>query len=165
MTEEESKIGGVEISAPIWNNATFDELTAIVKDISAASYNYADDSYEEWGIADDRVKSAAKKINRLKLGYFAIGYLMRDKFQLVSPEQLFDAVLKDLRSETGVSEPVAYRVHLPDDDLLRQAIEALRRADEELRMIRMKDTSSVYDTLIRIDIAAILAAYDAKGGA
>lgn len=43
-----------------------------------------------------------------------------------------------------------------------ELLEALQRAQEELRLIRMKDTGAVYDVMIRTDIAAAIAKANGK---
>lgn len=93
----ESFIGTVRYSAPMFNKATLEELLAIVKLLSDASYHYADDSNEEWGRATRKLNRAAEAINLHKLNSAAIGYLHAHAPQLVTIERLLDAVLRGLR--------------------------------------------------------------------
>ena len=90
-------IGGVLASAPLWNGATVDDLRGIVKALSDASYHFADDSGKEWGSAKHAMDMAASTVNRLRLGFYAIQCLHRDKPQLVALDQFMDAILKDAR--------------------------------------------------------------------
>jgi hypothetical protein len=90
-------IGGVNVTAPLWNGATEAELRAIVNHLSAASYHYADDSGQEWGHAGSAKAQAVSEINRLKLSAYAIRCLAKDQPQLVTADDLFDAVLRDAR--------------------------------------------------------------------
>ena len=90
-------IGGVVASAPLWNGATEDDLRGIVKALSDASHHYADDSGKEWGLARHSLDTAASTVNRLRLGFYAIQCLHRDKPQLVALDQFMDAILKDAR--------------------------------------------------------------------
>ena len=41
-----------------------------------------------------------------------------------------------------------------------EAVALLREAQEELRLIRMKDTATVYDPTLRVRVAAFLASLD-----
>jgi len=45
---------------------------------------------------------------------------------------------------------------MTDEELIARLREVLKRAKEELRLIRMKDTGAVYDVLLRTDIDATL---------
>jgi len=90
-------IGGVAVTAPLWNGATEDELRAIVWHLSDASHHYADDSGKEWGLGDAFRYAAAAEINRLKLGAYAIRCLAQDQPQLVGIDALLDAVLRNAR--------------------------------------------------------------------
>ena len=96
MTSDEW-IGGVVASAPLWNGATEDDLRGIVKALSDASHHYADDSGKEWGSAKASMDTAASTVNRLRLGFYAIQCLHRDKPQLVALDQFMDAILRDAR--------------------------------------------------------------------
>jgi hypothetical protein len=90
-------IGGIAVTAPLWNGATEDELRAIVRHLSDASHHYADDSGKEWGLGDAFKAIAAAEINRLKLGASAIRYIAKDQPQLVGIDDLLDAVLRNAR--------------------------------------------------------------------
>ena len=91
------KIGGVVITAPLWNGATEEHLQLIVKLLSGASYNFADDTTGEWSHGIAQVQSAARMVNDARLGFHAIQCLHRDKPQLVTLDQFMDAILKDAR--------------------------------------------------------------------
>ncbi len=91
------KIGGVIATAPLWNGATEEHLRLIVKLLSRASYNFADDSGGEWSHGYEQVRTAAKMVNEARLGFYAIQCLHRDKPQLVPLPQFMDAILKDAR--------------------------------------------------------------------
>ena len=94
------KIAGISTTAPLWNGVSYEKLTEIVEMLSRASYCFADDSAREWGKAQTLVAAAAKAINQHKLCASAIIYLHKDKSQLVTLDQLLDAVLKDARKKT-----------------------------------------------------------------
>jgi len=51
----------------------------------------------------------------------------------------------------------AVNAYAPQQALIATLVEALERAAEELRLIRMKDTGAVYDTMLRVDMSAALA--------
>ena len=95
-------IGGVDTTAPLWNKTDPRELHAIVAALSDVSYHYADDSTGEWGMAATVMRNAARAINAANLGFYAIQCLHRDKPQLVTLDQVMDAVLKDARAMCGV---------------------------------------------------------------
>jgi hypothetical protein len=90
-------IGGIPVTAPLWRGATRDKLLRIIELMSDASYHYADDSGKEWGRARECKNEAAALINQLRLDYAAIKVLYEERQQLVSFENLVDAVLKDAR--------------------------------------------------------------------
>ena len=90
-------IGGVDATAPLWSKTDPRELRAIVAALSGASYHYADDSADEWGVGASVLRHAAMAINAHRLGFYAIQCLHRDKPQLVTLDQVMDAVLKDAR--------------------------------------------------------------------
>jgi len=96
MTEQ-THIGGVNITAPLWHKAPPDELTYIVKMLSDASFHYADDSGKEWGKGRLALDIAASKCVQLKLSYDALELLYKDKPQLVSFSQFMDHILSGLR--------------------------------------------------------------------
>lgn len=91
-------IGGVDVTAPLWNKAEPRELHAIVDALSTASYHYADDSAGEWGFAAAALHWAAHAVNSARLGHYAITCLHRHKPQLVTLDRFMDAVLKDARA-------------------------------------------------------------------
>ena len=47
---------------------------------------------------------------------------------------------------------------------LAEAVEMLQRYEEELRLIRMKDTGALYDVLLRADAAVFLARHQKETG-
>ena len=98
MTEP-NKIGGINVTAPLWNKATEAELRAIVASLSSASYHYADNSGREWGTARAAKASAASEVNRLRLSSMAIQALYADRPQLVTRDDFMDAVLSDARAK------------------------------------------------------------------
>jgi hypothetical protein len=65
--------------------------------LSSASYHFADDSGKEWADAYKTLDAPEKAVNRLRLGFYAIQCLHRDKPQLVTLDQFMDAILKDAR--------------------------------------------------------------------
>ena len=91
------KMAGISATAPLWNGVPYETLMEIIEMLSSASYCYADDSGREWGKARNLVSSAAEAINQHKLCASAITYLHEEKSQLVTLDQLFDAVLKHAR--------------------------------------------------------------------
>jgi hypothetical protein len=97
MTEKPETIGSIPVTAPLWKGAIADNLHEIISLLSKASYHYADDSTGEWGEAREYVANAAALINKFKLPFRAIERLQSEKPQLVTLEQLIDAVLKDAR--------------------------------------------------------------------
>ena len=97
MTDEKQMIGGVVVDAPLWNKAAPEFLEQIVKLLSRASFHFADDSASEWGSARLQVQSAARMVNEVNLGFYAIQCLHRDKAQLVTLDQFMDAILRDAR--------------------------------------------------------------------
>lgn len=96
MTEP-AKIGGVNVTAPLWNKAPEADIRAIVRMMSDASHHFADDSGKEWSLGYSLRDNAAAEINRLRLGAYAIRCLVREQPQLVTEGDLIDAVLKDAR--------------------------------------------------------------------
>lgn len=96
-SNDEAKIGGVIISAPLWRGTPHNVLLEIVQHLSDASFHYADDSTSEWGRAAGHAKAAAFLINSRSLGFYAIECLYRHKPQLITFEQLMDRVLQDAR--------------------------------------------------------------------
>jgi hypothetical protein len=92
-------IGGVIVTAPLWNNVLPITLVGMVKLLSSASYHFADDSAEEWGLGNECLRQFAMAVNAAGLGYHAIFCLRRDKPQLVTLEQVIDALLRDLREK------------------------------------------------------------------
>ena len=97
MTTTVNTIGGVRVDAPLFMGASEADLRAIVKLLSDASFNYADDSTSEWGAAKAAIKLTAAKCNSLRLSFHAIECLHRDQPQLVTFEQFMDAVLRNAR--------------------------------------------------------------------
>ena len=95
--DDVEKIGGVVLDAPLWNKAEPEHLRQIVKLLSAASYNFADDSGGEWGHGRAQVQTAARMVNEARLGFYAINCLHRDKPQIVTLDQFMDAILKEAR--------------------------------------------------------------------
>ena len=91
------KIGGVIVTAPLWNGATEEHLRQIVKLLSGASFNFADDTCGEWGHGHAQVQTASRMVNDARLGFYAIQCLHRDVPQLVMLDQFMDAILKDAR--------------------------------------------------------------------
>ena len=98
VPETKELIGGVDVTAPLWNKAEPSELHAIVDALSTASYHYADDSSGEWGLAATSLHRAASAVNAARLGHYAITCLYRHKPQLVTLDQFMDAVLRDARA-------------------------------------------------------------------
>ena len=47
---------------------------------------------------------------------------------------------------------------------LAEAVEVMRRYEEELRLIRMKDTGAVYDVLLRTDARTFFARHQKEAG-
>ena len=90
-------IGGVNATAPLWNGVTPDSLRDLVQLLSDASYHFADDSTGEWNTARKCLDRFAQTVNACRLGFYAIQCLHRDKPQLVTLDQVMDAVLKDAR--------------------------------------------------------------------
>jgi len=90
-------IGGVDATAPLWNGVTPDSLRDLVQLLSDASYHFADDSSGEWGTAGQCLIRFAQTVNAYRFGFYAIKCLHRDKPQLVTLDQVMDAVLKDAR--------------------------------------------------------------------
>jgi hypothetical protein len=76
---------------------TPDSLRDLVGLLSSASYHYADNSAGEWGSARDCLRRFAATVNAARLPYDAIVALHRDKPQLVTLDQVMDAVLKAAR--------------------------------------------------------------------
>lgn len=95
MTTE--TIGGIDATAPLFMRVTPDSLRDLVGLLSSASYHYADDSAGEWGSARDCLRRFAEAVNAARLPYDAIVALHRDNPQLVTLDQVMDAVLKDAR--------------------------------------------------------------------
>ena len=95
--EEELRFGGVPASAPLFNKASPEKLTEIVKWLSDASYHFADDSCGEWGRAKERLEQAAAAVNYHRLGYGAVRRLYAEKPQLVTFYQFMDAILRSAR--------------------------------------------------------------------
>lgn len=93
----EKTIGGIKVSAPLWNQVPELTLVGIVALLSRASYHYADDSAKEWGKAKELVDEAAFWINKYKLSFGAIEALHKETPQLVDLASLIDAVLKGAR--------------------------------------------------------------------
>lgn len=91
------KIGGVVVTAPLWNGTPALTLTGIVQLLSSASYHYADDSGGEWGKASTAKMEAAALINQHKLTFSAIECLYKEAPQIFTLGDLVDAVIKDLR--------------------------------------------------------------------
>ena len=91
-------IGGIDATAPLFMNVTPDSLRDLVKLLSDASYHYADDSGGEWGSGHSYVRLFAEAVNAASLGYYAIVALHRDQPQLVTLEQVMDAVLREARA-------------------------------------------------------------------
>mgnify|MGYP000418658878 CR=1 FL=1 len=98
------EINGVTTKAPIFNGADKDALLGIVKNLTKASYHYADDSGGEWGHGRKAVQDAARSCNALKLSFGAMEHLYNHESQLVSLRDLIDAVLKDARSSQHPQE-------------------------------------------------------------
>ena len=90
-------IGGIDVTAPLWNKTEPRELHAIVAALSDASYHYADDSGKEWSAGNGEVQRAAKAVNAAGLGHYAITCLHRHTSQLVTLDRFMDAILKDAR--------------------------------------------------------------------
>jgi hypothetical protein len=90
-------IGGVIVTAPLWNNVPPITLVGLVKLLSSASYHFADDSAEAWSRGNECLRQFAREVNAAGLWYHAIFCLRRDTPQLVTLEQVIDAVLRDLR--------------------------------------------------------------------
>lgn len=90
-------IGGIDVTAPLWNKTEPRELHAIVAALSDASYHYADDSGKEWSAGNGAVQRAAKAVNAAGLGHYAITCLHRHTSQLVTLDRFMDAILKDAR--------------------------------------------------------------------
>lgn len=88
-------IGNINATAPLWNGADFMTLKGIVQLLSDASYHYADDSGREWERANLAKMEAAAIINQHKLRFTAIEALYREAPQLITLNELVDAVLKD----------------------------------------------------------------------
>lgn len=91
------KIGGIPADAPLWNNTPLYTLTGIVDLLTKASYHYADDSGQEWGEARAAKEKAARAINEMGLKTDAIKALHDHAPQLITYDDLLNAVLKDLR--------------------------------------------------------------------
>lgn len=91
------KIGGVIVTAPLWNGETEERLNLVVTLLSGASYSFADDTSGEWIHGSAQVQTAARMVNEARLGFHAIQCLHRDKPQLVTLDQFMDAILKDAR--------------------------------------------------------------------
>lgn len=99
MTTTVNTIGGVRVDAPLFMGASEADLRKIVKLLSDASFNYADDSTGEWNRALAEVNLAAAICNIRRLPFRAIECLHRDKQQLVTFEQFMDAILRDARGK------------------------------------------------------------------
>lgn len=94
-------INGIPASAPVFKGAKFEDLKAIIKHLTDASYHYADDSAKEWQRGRSHVKEAAQMCNNLGLGYEAIYRLHKHESQLVDFDQFMNAVLTDARQKGG----------------------------------------------------------------
>lgn len=90
-------IGGIDATAPLFMRVTPDSLRDPVELLSSASYHYADDSAGEWGSARECLRRFAATVNAARLPYAAIVALHRDQEQLVTLDQVMDAVLKAAR--------------------------------------------------------------------
>lgn len=66
------KIGGVIVTAPLWNGAEPHDLRQIVAWLSSASYHFADDSGKEWISAYKKLDAPVKAVNRLRLGFHCL---------------------------------------------------------------------------------------------
>ncbi len=98
MTNVE-KIGGVDVTAPLWRKMDATYLHQIVELLSKASYSFASESSGEWGDGYTHVRSAAMMVNAVGLDYYAIQCLHRHKPQLVTLDQFMDVILKDARND------------------------------------------------------------------
>lgn len=95
MTTE--TIGGIDATAPLFMRVTPDSLRDLVGLLSSASYHYADDSAGEWGSAHECLRLFAATVNAARLPYAAIVALHSHGPQLVTLDQVMDAVLKAAR--------------------------------------------------------------------
>lgn len=94
-----TEINGVPSTAPLFRGASEEALLSIVESLSSASHHYADDSGKEWGVGRAAVKSAARHVNALGLGFNAAHRLHKHTSQLVSFDEFINAVLSDARAE------------------------------------------------------------------
>jgi len=90
-------IGGVRYDAPLFNKVPLETLLNMVKLLSTASYHFADDSGKETSSGYARVREFAATANNHRLCFYAIQCLCRDKQQLVTVDQVIDAMLRDAR--------------------------------------------------------------------
>lgn len=97
------EINGIPVTAPLWQRAKPDDLFQIIKHLSDASYHFADDSGREWSKARECLRCAASEINGFWLGYRAISCLVSHTSQLVTLDQVFDAVLRDARMRASAA--------------------------------------------------------------
>ena len=98
-TTEETMIGGVKASAPMFRKVPEQELLAIVDLISDASYHFASDDTREWFQGNAKMREVGAKINEHRLAYAAIERLYLHKPQLVQLETVFNAVLANARGQ------------------------------------------------------------------
>ena len=90
-------IGGIDVTAPLFGGMHRATLRDMVKLLSDASYHFADDSANEWGRGREKMRWFAEAANTNRLCYAAIVALHRDQPQLVTLDQVIDAVLKESR--------------------------------------------------------------------
>jgi len=90
-------IGGVRYDAPLFNRVPLETLLNMVKLLSSASYHFADDSGQETSSGYASVREFAAAANKHRLGFSAVQCLCRDKQQLVTVDQVIDAMLRDAR--------------------------------------------------------------------
>ena len=94
---DEPRINNIPFDAPLFRKTPLVTLNTIIENLSRCSYHYADDSAKEWGRANELLRETADTINRHEFSYSAIRALYSHLPQLVTFDQLINAILLNAR--------------------------------------------------------------------
>ena len=96
---ETPKINNIPSDAPLFRKVPLVTLNSIIENLTRCSYHYADDSAKEWARANEILRETAATINQHELSYSAIRALHSHLPQLVTFDQLMNAILNNARKK------------------------------------------------------------------
>lgn len=98
-----NRISDIPADAPLFQKVPEETLLQLILKLSQASYHFADDTSKEWPIGYGLVNEFAAEANTLNLRFAAVSALVRHAPQLVTLEQVIDAMLRQARLSAGMA--------------------------------------------------------------